>query len=232
MILENRTSNFREKEVVMKSYSKWILAAVFLAVACQAQTVVLKHTYYTTTFDTTKHIPTVVKWWLTRKMVTCSKKVSRTNKFTPDPQLPKYTNLNKDYAGSGYDRGHNMSAEDNACNMTGMKECFYYSNMCPQTPRLNRGAWKSLETYCRKLTKQNDSLLIWCGSVYTSGNTIGKDKVAVPDYCWKIVYIKKSNETQAYSFKNDTSEAKPISGYEVSVDSVQHLSGLKFIVGR
>ena len=207
---------------------RFLLILVALTQFCYSQSVTITHTYYTTTFDTTKRNPTVVKWWLTKKMVSCPKQVKRTNKFTADPQLPKYTNLSKDYAGSGYDRGHNMSAEDNACDEVGMQECFYYSNMCPQTPKLNRGVWKTLETYCRKLAKQNDSLLIWCGSVCTSGETIGKDKVGVPDYCWKIVYIKKTNKTHAYSFKNDVSEAKPVSSYEVNVDSLEHLSSIKF----
>lgn len=165
-------------------------------------------------------------------MVSCPTHIRRTNKFTPDPKLSEYTNLNKDYTRSGYDRGHNMPAEDNACTMTGMEQCFYYSNMCPQTPKLNRGAWKSLEMYCRKLAKQNDSLQIWCGSVCISGKSIGKDKVAVPDFCWKIVYIKKTNVTHAYSFRNDTTETKPVPNYEVSVDSVEHLSGLKFVTDR
>ncbi len=199
---------------------------------CYSQDTTISHTYYTTVFSESEHIPVVVKWWLTREMVSCSNRAKRTNKFTADPDLSQFTNLNKDYARSGYDRGHNLSAEDNVCSATGMKECFYYSNMCPQTPKLNRGVWKSLETYCRKLAKQNDSLLIWCGSVCTSSTSIGKDKVAVPDYCWKIVYIKKTGETQAYSFKNDISEAKPISNYEVSADSVEHLSGLKFKVSK
>lgn len=149
-------------------------------------------------------------------MVDGDQHISRTNKFTPDPNLPEHTNLNKDYAKSGYDRGHNMSAEDNACNAPGMKECFYDSNMCPQTPKLNCGASKSLETYCRKLAKVDDSLLIWCGSVCISGATIGKDKVSVPDYCWKVVFVKNSNETHAWVFRNDDAEGKPISGYEVS----------------
>lgn len=211
---------------------KTLLLLAAITQICYSQNSTLTHTYYTTTFSESLRVPIVVKWWLTKKMVNCSKHVKRTNKFIPDPDLKQFTNLNKDYAGSGYDRGHNMSAEDNACDQTGMTECFYYSNMCPQTPKLNRGAWKSLETYCRKLAKQNDSLLIWCGSVCISGNTIGKDKVGVPDYCWKIVYIKKTSETQAYSFRNDTTEAKPISDYRVSIDSVQHLSRLKFAIDR
>ena len=153
---------------------------LFAAIAqlSYSQTVTLKHTYYTSTFDTSKHIPIVVKWWLTKEMVSCSGRVQRTNKFTLDPKLPACTNLSRDYAGSGYDRGHNMSAEDNACSETGMKECFYFSNMCPQTPRLNRGIWKSLETYTRELARQNDSILVWCGSVVKHGRNIVRANLA------------------------------------------------------
>ena len=152
--------------------------------------------------------------------------------FNQIPQLPQYTDLEKDYKRSGYDRGHNMDALDNACDLTGEKESFYYSNMCPQTPRLNRGIWKSLETYCRSLSMEYDSLLIWCGSAVTTGRTIGPDDVAVPDYCWKIIYIKRTGKTYAYSFRNDESKADPLPSYEVSLDSVQHLSGLKFTISR
>ena len=197
---------------------------------CYSQTVTITHTYYTTTFDTTKHIPVVVKWWLTKDMVSCPEHLKRTNKFTPDPKVPKYTNLNKDYARSGFDRGHNMPAEDNACTMTGMEQCFYYSNMCPQTPKLNRGIWKKLETYTRELASQDDSVLVWCGSVAKSGRTIGPDEVAVPDYCWKILFIKHERDTLAYVFPNTPSVSGTLIEFRVGVDSVEHLSGMKFSI--
>jgi endonuclease G len=54
-------------------------------------------------------------------MYACKTKIKRTNKFTPDPAIPSETNLKKDYTRSGYDRGHNMPAEDNCCSSTGMK---------------------------------------------------------------------------------------------------------------
>ncbi len=203
-----------------------LLAAI--AQLVYSQTVTLKHTYYTSTFDTAKHIPVVVKWWLTKEMVSCSGHVQRTNKFGPDPRLPACTNLNRDYAGSGYDRGHNMSAEDNACSETGMEESFYYSNMCPQTPKLNRGAWKSLEAYTRKLARQNDSVLVWCGSVVKPGRKIGLDSVAVPDYCWKILLIKHKDDTLAYVFSNTSSVSGTLAKFRVSIDSVKQLSGIKF----
>ena len=205
-----------------------ILLLFVLTGICHPQNVTIRHHYYTTTFSESLRIPVVVKWWLTNKMVDCSQHLKRTNKFTSDPDLPKYTNLNKDYTRSGYDRGHNMPAEDNTCSMTGMEECFHYSNMCPQTPRLNRGIWKKLETYTRKLTAKDDSVLVWCGSVVKSGRTIGPDNVAVPDYCWKILFIKHGRDTLAYVFPNTTTVSGTLTEFRVSIDSVEHLSGVKF----
>ena len=210
---------------------KTATAFLLLFLACSAfsqspDTVTISHKYYSTTFSKSKHFPVVVKYWLTKKMFACKKRFKRTNKFTPDPQLLAYTKLKKDYSGSGYDQGHNMDAYDNGCDSIGMIESFYYSNMCPQTPRLNRGIWKKLEGYCRTKAKTFDSVLVWCGSVAIGKKHIGK--VAVPDYCWKIIYVKKQGAIEAYSFKNDKAQAKPLSAYKVSVDSVWHLSGLRF----
>ena len=193
-----------------------------------SQNVTIRHTYYTTVFSESLRIPVVVKWWLTKKMVSCQQHVKRTNKFTADPQILKYTKLSKDYSRSGYDRGHNMSAEDNMCSATGMKEYFYYSNMCPQTPRLNRGIWKSLETYTRELARQNDSVLVWCGSVAKSGRTIGPDDVVVPDYCWKILFIKHERDTLAYVFPHTGTVSGTLEELRVSIDSVERLSRMKF----
>jgi endonuclease G len=191
-----------------------------------SDTVTIRYKYYTTTFSKSKHIPTVVKYWLTKAMLSCQNRVKRTNRFRPDPLLPEYTNLDKDYNKSGYDRGHNLAAADCGCDSIGMIESFYYSNACPQTPSLNRGRWKALEGYTRRLVLVYDSVLVWCGAVTTSGRHIGK--VAVPDYCWKIIYIKRSGAVEAYSFKNDNSHFEALDTHKVSLDSVQNLSGFFF----
>jgi len=189
-------------------------------------TITVTHKYYSTTFDRAKHYPVVVKYWLTKGMYACKTKIKRTNKFTSDPVIPNETNLKKDYTRSGYDRGHNMPAEDNCCSSTGMKECFYYSNMTPQLHSLNAGAWETLEKYARHKAKIYDSVLVWCGSVSLTNNIIGR--VSVPDYCWKIIYIKKLCITEAYSFRNDWSPSQSLESYKVSIDSVYHLSGFKY----
>jgi endonuclease G len=196
------------------------------AQAVSNDTITIKHKSYTTAFSKSKRFSIVVKYWLTKAMLSCQQRIKRTNKFRPDPLLPDYTNLGKDYRKSGYDRGHNMAAADCGCDLTGIAESFYYSNICPQTRALNRGRWKSLEQYIRRFAQTYDSVLVWCGAVASSGNQIGK--VNVPDYCWKIIYIKRLGAVEAYSFKNDTADTEIIENYRVPLDSIRRLSGLFF----
>lgn len=207
------------------------LAIILVLFACSAfsqksDTVTIFHKYYSSTFSKSKRFPVVVKYWLTRNMLDCDTRVKRTNKFAKDPQLPEYTDLKNDYTKSGYDRGHNTPAEDNRCDPEGMKECFYYSNMTPQTHSLNAGVWKTLEEHERAEVLQHDSVLVWCGSVAIGKKKIGR--VSVPEYCWKIIFVKSGGVTRAYSFKNDKSPSRSLDSYKVTVDSVEYLTGLRF----
>jgi endonuclease G len=59
--------------------------------------------------------------------------------------LPSYTQLGRDYKKSGYDQGHNMAEADNACSPVTDDEFWYYSNITPQRPQLNRFPWRLLE---------------------------------------------------------------------------------------
>lgn len=204
-----------------------ILISTLTAFGQTPDTVTLTHKYYSTTFSKAKGFPVVVKYWLTRAMLSCETRVKRTNAFKTDPQLPEYTNLKNAYTKSGYDRGHNMPAEDNRCDPVGMKECFYYSNMTPQTHSLNAGSWKTLEERERSEAMRHDSVLVWCGSVATEQRKIGR--VSVPEYCWKIIFVKSKRSTGAYSFRNDKSPSRPLESYMVSADSIQNLSGFRFV---
>ena len=198
-----------------------------IAISQWKDTITIHHMYYSTTFSKSKHFPVVVKYWLTRSMLDCDKRFKRKNKFKPDPLIPEFTKLDKDYKKSGYDRGHHMDAYDCGCDSTAMVESFYYSNVSPQLPSLNRGNWKKLEDYTRKLAKEYDSVLVWCGSVTIEDRFIGR--VAIPDYCWKIIYVKKLDFIKAYSFRNDWIFQKLLSLYEVPIDSIQNMTGFIFV---
>ena len=101
----------------------------------------------------------------------------------------KNTASNSDYAKSGYDRGHLVSAEDFAYDYRKQAITFSYYNCFPQTRHLNRGAWKSWENTIRNESKRWP-LKIYTGGMY--GNRRIRGKVGVPDYCWKVVYNQKT----------------------------------------
>jgi len=203
-----------------------LLVITFLvSFSAYSQTVVLKHKTYTSTYDIQKNYPVLVEYWLTKAMLVCPVRIPRGTAFKPDPLLKKETDLQSSYDGSGYDRGHNMNAEDNRCDKVGMDESFYFSNMTPQVPQLNRGVWKSLETQVRETAATQDSVKVWMGSV---GESKKVKKLSIPTHCWKVIYIKKTGQYLAYIFPNQIPSNKEVKSYEVKVADVEKVSGLKF----
>lgn len=187
---------------------------------------VLKHTNYTAHYSKSKKYPVMVEWWETKVKVACEKPLPRVDKFRPDPLLVSETDLEEDYKGSGYDRGHLMPAKSNQCQTPFVQdECFYYSNMAAQTHRLNAGDWKSLETLTRELAVQQDSIHIWAGNI---GELKRIGNTAVPKQCWKVVHIKKTNEWFFYLFDNDLSNPDGINNNKVLKEDIEKLTGFKF----
>jgi len=189
-------------------------------------TVRIKHTNYSTVFSKSKKYPLVVEWWVTKNMVTCPTPLKRKDNFKPDPKLFQYTDLSKDYVGSGFDRGHMMPAADNLCQTQQVQdECFYFSNMAAQYHSLNAGDWKSLETFVREEAKKSDSIRVWCGNI---GEIKKIGSVSVPKYCWKVIYIKKENIWKSFLFENNTSKPDGFQNNKVEISEIEKMTGLKF----
>lgn len=202
------------------------LLATLLHLSLLSQdTITLRHRAYSTTFDRTKHYPVKVEWWVTRRAITCTDRIKRSDRFSPDPLLPKSTDLQTDYSNSGFDRGHNFPSADAACDQLSNDESFYFSNMTAQHPSLNRGDWKALESFVRDLSIKSDSVKVWCGSV---GEVAKAGRVSVPKKCWKVIYVKATKEWYAYVFDNDSSKPNGLEDNKTTVIAVQKLSGFKF----
>lgn len=202
------------------------LAVIFCLNLTAQDVVVLKHTNYTSHFSKSKKYPVMVEWWETKAKVACEKPLPRVDRFKPDPLLVTETDLEDDYKGSGFDRGHLMPAKSNQCQTPQVQdECFYFSNMAAQTHRLNAGDWKSLEVLTREWATNQDSIHVWAGNV---GEVKKIGKVAVPKQCWKVVHIKKSNEWFFYLFNNDLSNPDGINNNKVLKEDIEKLTGLKF----
>ena len=211
----------------MKKLFTFIIFILVLVNIKGQDTVILHHKYYTSIFIKSKHIPLLVEYTLTKEMLSCKKKIKRKNNFAPDPDLPEATNINKDYVKSGYDRGHNMSAEDNTCNKEAMNECFYFSNMFPQLHSLNGGVWKKLENQERAEAKQYGKIKVFIGSIGTL-KKIGPDSVVVPAYCWKVIYIESKNIYECYIFPNKKPKSSDFSFYTISIANLEQKTHIEF----
>jgi endonuclease G len=194
--------------------------------AQDADIVKIKHTYFTSYFSKSEHIPIIVQYSLKPDMLNCSDPIKRSNRFAKDPKQPVITNLQKDYTRSGYDRGHNMSAADNACDATGMKECFYFSNMTPQPHFFNAGVWEKLENQERDEARQS-AIVVFVGSLGKT-ETIGADKVYVPKYMWKVIYHPDTEKYECYLFPDSDNANKELSEYETTKDEIETHAGIQF----
>lgn len=189
---------------------------------------IISHAAYTVSYNPEWRVPNWVSYELTEYEIKGD--LERSDKFVVDPEVKGVCATNEDYAHSGYDRGHMAPAADMKWNTRVMKECFYFSNMCPQKHSLNAGRWKTLEEKVRDWAREDSAIVIICGPIVDRGyKTIGPDRVAVPQRFFKVILAPYLNSPKAIGFimKNDKEES-PLSSYAVSVDSVEKLTGMDF----
>jgi len=97
--------------------------------------------------------------------------------------------------------------------------------MSAQYHSLNAGDWKSLETLERKLASEKDSIHVWCGNL---GEIIKIGKVSVPEKCWKVIYIKDTNEWIGFIFENTKSKPDGYENNKVDIKVIEQLTRFKF----
>ena len=119
--------------------------------------------------------------------------------FKKDTQFAGITSNNTDYYKNVWDKGHLAPAADFNCSYEKLKATFNFLNCALQHEKLNRGPWKNLEKYERKLSKiysvsvrvilefDEQSLLLATGAL-------------VPSYFVKILSF--NNQNQVYRFPN------------------------------
>ncbi len=160
--------------------------------------------------------------------------LSRSDDFREDNSLPKkcYQVDEKDYRGSGYDRGHLMPSGDRTKSKSANSSSFLMVNVIPQHPSNNREITRELEIYSRKLVNQGFQLYTFAG-----GNgqikTINKGKISVPEYTWKVILVENPNtgevKTIAVIMPNSEKVKKTDwTDYLVTVDKVESITGYDF----
>ena len=191
--------------------------------------VVVIHANYTLQYDERYEQADWVAYELTRREV--EGRIKRKDDFRPDPSVITGSADLADYRKSGFDRGHLAPAGDMKFSTSAMDDSFYMRNMSPQRPGFNRGIWKELETLVRRWAEENGSLYVVTGPVLNKPYypTIGKNKVAVPEYYYKVLLDDAEPVIKGIGFilPNKISN-EPVQGFAVSIDQVEKVTGIDF----
>lgn len=197
----------------------------------------LCRTSYMVIHDNVRKIPILTAHRFTK--MSFSKDVGRHNVFLPDPDLAKGSRSELSDYRSGrkiYDRGHLVPFEDINYTRQSATESFYLSNMAPQFSKMNRGLWKTIETKVRKYGEKSvakgQDVYVFTGTIVDDGDpTIGKNQVVVPDYFYKVVMNKSTDEIVGLLVRNDGSKSTGWKNYIVPVMVISQLSGIEFTPG-
>lgn len=209
-------------------------------------TEIVTHDGYVLQHSSTDKIPLWVCEGVTRDQVTGN--LPRRNPFKPDPKLaPGKRSELRDYAGSGYDRGHQAPAGNQTRDQRLKDETFFLSNMAPQDPDHNQQIWGQLEEHARRWAETRGHVHIITGPMFWDPEEddpatadgiipyfeIGPGKVAVPTHFYKIVVAKNAAgdwESIAFVMENRRYE-RPfrLEQFLQSIDWIEERTGIDFM---
>jgi endonuclease G, mitochondrial len=159
--------------------------------------------------------------------------VSRTNNFRKDSLVTSGTASKADYWYSGYDRGHLAPSADFRWSKTALSESYFYSNMAPQLPDLNREKWAELENTIREYVIENKmQVYVVTGGVLNDSlprmlNKGRENTVSIPSFFYKVILDNFNHRSIGFVMPNGNCNY-PIMSYAISIDSVEALTGLNF----
>jgi DNA/RNA endonuclease G, NUC1 len=193
---------------------------------------IVEHMGYTLSYNSSYRVPNWVAYeLLSSELYSGDRK--REDEFNPDPLVKGRQAYDRDYVGSGFDRGHMAPAGDMKWSSQAMKECFYLSNICPQVHGLNAGAWNDLEKQVRREAKYYGAVWVACGPIFDSSNPdhIGENHVMVPDSFFKALLARKKDGSGyiaiGFIFPNKNC-TRNLTLYAMTVDELERKTGLDF----
>lgn len=158
--------------------------------------------------------------------------VTRTNDFRIDSSVSTGTANVSDYWDSGFDRGHLAPSADFRWSKKALSESYYYSNMSPQRPELNRNSWNNLEMQVREWVVDHGDLLVITGPVLNDQLPKipqGSKRVSIPEFYYKIIVDMNSEQPKAIAFlMPNKSFTDNISNYIVTIDSIEVVTNIDF----
>ncbi|XP_046398801.1 endonuclease G, mitochondrial isoform X2 [Ischnura elegans] len=197
-------------------------------------------------YDQRNRVPYWVFEHLTPESIKYSEGVDRSKcDFFEDKSIHEFfRSTNKDYSGSGFDRGHMAAAGNHKACQQFVDETFVLSNIAPQVGvGFNRNSWNRLEKHVRKMLRVYPNVYICTGPLYlprreADGKTyvkyqvIGANSVAVPTHFFKIVVAddgKGRLDMESYVMPNQPiDDSTPLHSFQVPPEAIEKASGFLF----
>lgn len=155
--------------------------------------------------------------------------LERSDNFRRDPKVRSLSAGPNDYRHSGYDRGHLAPAADMRFSSAAMSQCFYMSNMSPQSPGFNRGIWRSLEAQVRAWAYADGELYVVTGPLFIELEGELSGGVDIPSHFFKVLLDWDGEELRTVAFVlPNAKSSRSLSFFEVPIDEVERLSGFDF----
>lgn len=192
--------------------------------------ILLRYTGFTVSYNPENRLPDWVSYTLTAEQVEATKHTPKMpRRFMPDPNLNLPQASSEDYRNSGWVKGHMARRQDMKWSEQAAMECDYFTNICPQNTEMNNGIWHKIENMARRVAVKYDSVLIVCGPIFDSPTpeTIGPNRVRIPDSFFKAFLIKRQNAYHSIAFIcPNSSDSVTVTGTMQNVNSVESLTGL------
>lgn len=171
----------------------WLAIIILLylwSMRINAQGLMLNNGGYSVYYDTLLNCPRQVRWVI-RKADLAPRATRQAMAFRSDPRCPRPRVSSSDYIRSGYQRGHMCPAADRVYSQKAIKETFLLSNIAPQVPHLNMGAWKNAEETARTWARKFGRVDVGAAAIFLPEDTtyIGRHRAAVPHLFMKVIWV-------------------------------------------
>lgn len=198
-----------------------------------------RHEHYSLSYSEEDEQAEWVAYELTRDELYGNAK--RQSSFIKDPIIETESASPYEYQNSGYTRGHLAPAGDMKFDHMAMKECFFTSNISPQTKKFNSGCWNDLEMQVRYWAKRFNRVYVVTGPVLTdkglekityldSRDQEKKGHVTIPKRFYKIIYdfSYEGKEKMIAFIIPQEGAGRDYFKYATTVDEVEEVTGIDF----
>lgn len=155
-----------------------------------AQTILIDHPQYYSIYNCGVRCPSQVGWTVHAEDMGTAKRMPGWRFLSDVPDTLAYVR-HSDFTNSGYQRGHLCPAADRSASSELMRGTFHLSNVAPQVPALNVGAWKTSENFCRAAALKYGSVNVVVVPIFLRRDTayIGPNRLAVPHAFFKAAWV-------------------------------------------